>query len=198
MKHIILLPDGREISSGASTGNAIQSASKVYISGGTLDIQVTKDDTYGVVAKVISISGGSGNIGGGSDRGYAYSMHATDKITISGGSINVDFGNNSFGSIECDADMVISGGSVNIMSYHGLDADKLTISGGIVDISTDIGSISARVANFTGGMVTKLQAAKICMNSGCEMIIANGSRPENLYDIMDGLEVGTKFTGVRV
>lgn len=50
----------------------------------------------------------------------------------------------------------------------------------------------------TGGMVTKLQAAKICMNSGCEMIIANGSRPENLYDIMDELEVGTKFTGVMV
>lgn len=50
----------------------------------------------------------------------------------------------------------------------------------------------------TGGMVTKLQAAKICLDCGCEMIIANGSRPENLYDIMDGLEVGTKFTGVIV
>ena len=45
----------------------------------------------------------------------------------------------------------------------------------------------------TGGMVTKLQAAKICLSCGCEMIIANGSRPENLYDIMDELEVGTKF-----
>lgn len=136
------------------SGNAIQSASKVYISGGTLDIQVIKDHTYGVEAKEISISGGTVNIGGGSDRGYACSMHATDKITISGGSINVDFGNNSFGSIESDADMVISGGSVNIKSYCGLSADKLTISGGIVDISTDIGSISARLANFTGGMVT--------------------------------------------
>ena len=50
----------------------------------------------------------------------------------------------------------------------------------------------------TGGMVTKLQAAKICMNSGCEMIIANGARPENLYDIMDGLQIGTKFTEVMV
>ena len=50
----------------------------------------------------------------------------------------------------------------------------------------------------TGVMVTKLQAAKICLDCGCEMIIANGSRPENLYDIMDGLEVGTKFTGVIV
>ena len=47
----------------------------------------------------------------------------------------------------------------------------------------------------TGGMFTKLQAAKICMNSGCEMIIANGARPDNLYDIMDGKEIGTKFIG---
>ena len=50
----------------------------------------------------------------------------------------------------------------------------------------------------TGGMVTKLQAAKICLDCGCEMIIANGNRPENLYDVMDGKEIGTKFTGVRV
>ena len=50
----------------------------------------------------------------------------------------------------------------------------------------------------TGGMITKLQAAKICLSCGCEMIIANGNRPENLYDIMDGMEIGTKFTGVVV
>ena len=50
----------------------------------------------------------------------------------------------------------------------------------------------------TGGMVTKLQAAKICLDCNCEMIIANGSRPDNLYDIMDGMEIGTKFTGVMV
>ena len=45
----------------------------------------------------------------------------------------------------------------------------------------------------TGGMVTKLKAAEICMASGCTMIIANGSDPENLYDIIDGKDIGTKF-----
>ena len=45
----------------------------------------------------------------------------------------------------------------------------------------------------TGGMVTKLQAAEICMKSGCTMVIANGRRPENLYDILDGKAVGTTF-----
>ena len=48
----------------------------------------------------------------------------------------------------------------------------------------------------TGGMVTKLQAAKICMDCGCAMVIANGSHPTNLYDILDGKDVGTTFSEV--
>lgn len=46
----------------------------------------------------------------------------------------------------------------------------------------------------TGGMITKLQAAKICLGCGCDMIITNGDTPANLYDIMDGKAVGTTFT----
>lgn len=46
----------------------------------------------------------------------------------------------------------------------------------------------------TGGMVTKLHAAEICLGCGCDMVIANGSHPENLYDILDGKAVGTTFT----
>ena len=49
----------------------------------------------------------------------------------------------------------------------------------------------------TGGMVTKLQAAKICMGCGCAMVIANGNNATNLYDIIDGKEVGTKFAEVQ-
>lgn len=45
----------------------------------------------------------------------------------------------------------------------------------------------------TGGMKTKLEAAKICMNAGCDMVIANGSNPELLYDIIEGRKVGTRF-----
>ncbi len=47
----------------------------------------------------------------------------------------------------------------------------------------------------TGGMVTKLRAAAICMKCGCDMIIANGNRPANLYDILDGKQIGTRFIG---
>ena len=45
----------------------------------------------------------------------------------------------------------------------------------------------------TGGMITKLQAAEICMNCGCDMVIANGNEPNNLYTILDGGAVGTRF-----
>lgn len=48
----------------------------------------------------------------------------------------------------------------------------------------------------TGGMVTKLNAAKICIAGGVEMVIANGSNPDNLYDIIEGKPVGTVF-GVK-
>ena len=49
----------------------------------------------------------------------------------------------------------------------------------------------------TGGMVTKLQAAQICMDCGCDMVIANGNNPDNLYEILEGKDVGTRFTEER-
>ena len=45
----------------------------------------------------------------------------------------------------------------------------------------------------TGGMITKLRAAAIATEAGCEMVIANGSKPEVLYDIAAGRPAGTRF-----
>ena len=44
----------------------------------------------------------------------------------------------------------------------------------------------------TGGMKTKLSAAQLCTNAGCEMVIACGEKPEILYDVIDGKK--GKFT----
>ena len=63
-----------------------------------------------------------------------------------------------------------------------IDDEILSLGGGS---STNLG---------TGGMATKLEAAKICMSCSCDMIICNGSEPENLYAIMDGKAIGTTFT----
>ena len=45
----------------------------------------------------------------------------------------------------------------------------------------------------TGGMITKLGAAKMATSHGVPMIIANGEDPTRLYDIVDGVTVGTLF-----
>ncbi len=48
-------------------------------------------------------------------------------------------------------------------------------------------------AQGTGGMVTKLHAAKIATSAGVEMVIANGKDPILLYDIFAKKAVGTRF-----
>ena len=66
---------------------------------------------------------------------------------------------------------------------HKIDDEILALAGGS---GTNLG---------TGGMITKLEAAKICLSCGCDMIITNGNNPKNLYDIVDGKAIGTTFTG---
>ena len=45
----------------------------------------------------------------------------------------------------------------------------------------------------TGGMVTKITAAKIAMAAGIDMVIANGERVYNIPDILEGIQIGTLF-----
>ena len=45
----------------------------------------------------------------------------------------------------------------------------------------------------TGGMATKIAAARIANDSGADMIIANGADFGILNDIMEGKEIGTLF-----
>ena len=45
----------------------------------------------------------------------------------------------------------------------------------------------------TGGMITKINAAEIAVNSGIDMIILNGKNPDNLYDLFETGSLGTRF-----
>ena len=54
----------------------------------------------------------------------------------------------------------------------------------------------AGTALGTGGMKTKLYAAKLCVEAGCDMVIANGENPDTLYDVCDGKAVGTRFYSI--
>ena len=49
----------------------------------------------------------------------------------------------------------------------------------------------------TGGMATKLIAAKRAIEQGIDMVLANGKEPEIILDILDGNDIGTLFVGKR-
>ena len=59
------------------------------------------------------------------------------------------------------------------------------------EIESMIGGVGSQLG--TGGMMTKIKAAKTVNSKGIDMVIANGSNPDVLYDIVDGKEVGTRF-----
>jgi glutamate 5-kinase len=49
----------------------------------------------------------------------------------------------------------------------------------------------------TGGMITKIHAAKIATSSGIDVVLANGSNPDVIMNIISGVETGTFFTAKR-
>lgn len=49
----------------------------------------------------------------------------------------------------------------------------------------------------TGGMATKLSAAHIATEAGCDMVITNGERMEDLYGIVAGEDIGTRFIAAK-
>lgn len=50
-------------------------------------------------------------------------------------------------------------------------------------------------ARGTGGMTTKLNAAKLCMENNVNVVIANGGNMDNIEKIVKGENIGTLFAG---
>lgn len=63
------------------------------------------------------------------------------------------------------------------------ELDEIILSFG-QDVNSNVG---------TGGMKTKLEVAKICMDAELDMIITNGQKSEALYSILDNESIGTRF-----
>ncbi len=77
-------------------------------------------------------------------------------------------------------------------------ADPRKEGGELVHTVTDVSAIEhmaggAGTRRGTGGMATKIAAAKMCMAEGVEMVIMNGNDPQRLYDAISGESVGTRF-----
>jgi len=73
--------------------------------------------------------------------------------------------------------------------FHQIDDVNDSILGMAKGSSSSVG---------TGGMQTKVSAAKIAVDSGADMIIANGDDIENLRRVMEGELVGTLFVAHKV
>ena len=65
----------------------------------------------------------------------------------------------------------------------------------VEEVTPEIEALAGGVGSSlgTGGMATKLRAAKMVIAQGCDMVITNGEHPERLYDIAEGKYVGTRF-----
>ena len=72
-----------------------------------------------------------------------------------------------------------------IPDVYELDEKIMSLGGG------------AGTKHGTGGMETKLRAAKIATDAGCDMIIMNGDDPEKLYSVTDGVKIGTRFYAAK-
>jgi glutamate 5-kinase len=74
------------------------------------------------------------------------------------------------------------------------DADAVLIPL-VTDISEEIESIATGAGSRfgTGGMSTKITAAKICMEAHIDTLIINGDDPYSIYKIVDGEAIGTLF-----
>ncbi|MGN0367214.1 MAG: glutamate 5-kinase [Wujia sp.] len=72
------------------------------------------------------------------------------------------------------------------------DAKKLSI---VEEIDSSIRDMAkGAVSSYgTGGMSTKLAAARIATDSGADMAILDASRLQVIYDLIDGKDVGTLF-----
>lgn len=94
-----------------------------------------------------------------------------------------------------DADLLIILSDVNGLYDRN---PKIHPDAKIVHTVTDVSSVehmagdpTSRVG--TGGMRTKLKAAEICSEAGCNMIIASSSEPDAIVKAVSGDEIGTIF-----
>jgi glutamate 5-kinase len=65
----------------------------------------------------------------------------------------------------------------------------------VLEITPELENLASGAGSSfsTGGMVTKISAAKMCLKDGIDCIITSGSDPAILFDVLAGKVVGTHF-----
>ena len=117
---------------------------------------------------------------------------STDELTKFGGNDILS----AHVSTLCEADVLL-----NLSDVNGLyDSDPRTnpdakLIDRVETLDESVYAIAggAGTSRGTGGMIAKLNAAKIVTSVGIPMFILNGEDPEILYTLLDGGHVGTYF-----
>ena len=117
---------------------------------------------------------------------------STDELTKFGGNDILS----AHVSTLCEADVLL-----NLSDVNGLyDSDPRTnpdakLIDRVETLDESVYAIAggAGTSRGTGGMIAKLNAAKIVTSVGIPMFILNGEDPELLYTLLDGGHVGTYF-----
>ncbi len=123
-------------------------------------------------------------------------VNENDSVSTEG----INFGGNdtlsAYVALVCHADLLINLSDIDglydkdprrfadaklISHVDGIDDGVLAMAGG------------AGTERGTGGMATKLLAARIVLEKGIPMYILNGKDPTILYELLDGRHVGTYF-----
>ena len=124
-------------------------------------------------------------------------VNENDSVSTEG----INFGGNdtlsAYVALLCHADLLINLSDIDglydkdprrfedaklISRVDGIDESILAMAGG------------AGTNRGTGGMATKLQAARIVLEKGIPMFILNGQDPNVLYRLLEGEKLGTYFS----
>lgn len=95
-----------------------------------------------------------------------------------------------------DADLLIILSDVEGVYTANPQTDpKAVLLSEITDITPDIEELAGGPGTMrgTGGMHTKIQAAKIAVNSGVAMVVATGGREGIVREVLEGNNIGTIF-----
>lgn len=119
--------------------------------------------------------------------------------TVSTEELDLDFGDND--TLSAIVTALVEGDLLILLSdIEGLYTDdphrnsEAKLISSVTDINEVINMAKDSASDVgTGGMATKVSAARIATASGADMIITNGDNVRNINHIMEGRDVGTLF-----
>lgn len=125
--------------------------------------------------------------------------------TVSTEELDLDFGDND--TLSAIVTALVGGDLLILLSdIDGLYTDDPNINAK-AQLITDVDVIGEELNDMakdsastfgTGGMATKVSAAKLATASGADMVITNGDNVRNIIHILDGKKVGTLFKANQV